>query len=63
MPHSFYRQAKGAARGTPQNLVLVDRQDLALVMQGAVSLSDALDYKIATASQEGVWWAPLATRR
>ncbi len=52
----------GTARGTRQNLVLVDGQDLALIVQGTVSLTDALDYKIAAASQEGVWWAPLAAR-
>lgn len=52
----------GTARGTRQNLVLVNGEDLALVLQGAVGLTDALDYKVRAASQEGVWWAPLAAR-
>ncbi len=49
----------GVARGTRNNLLLVDGRDLALILQGQVSLSDALDYKIRRASQEGVWFASL----
>ena len=52
----------GTARGTRNNLLLVDGQDVALVCQGHLSLQDALDYKIQAASQEGRWWAPLAAR-
>lgn len=52
----------GAARGTRNNLLLVDGQDLALIAQGQTSLTDALDYKIQAASQEGEWWVPLAGR-
>ncbi len=52
----------GAARGTRNNLLLIDGQDLALIMQGGVSLPDALDYKIQAASHEGKWWAPLSER-
>jgi hypothetical protein len=52
----------GMARGARNNLLLVDGQDLALVVQGQVALPDALDYKIQAASQEGRWWAPLAAR-
>lgn len=50
----------GAARGTRNNLILVSGQDLSLIVEGHRSLLDALDYKIGKASQEGVWWAPLA---
>ncbi len=53
----------GAARGTRNNLLLVDGQDLALIAQGHMSLPDALDHKIQAASQEGRWWASLAARR
>lgn len=52
----------GMARGTRNNLLLIDGQDIALVCQGHLSLQDALDYKIQAASQEGRWWAPLASR-
>jgi len=49
----------GMARGTRNNLLLVDGADLALVVAGQIPLLDALDHKIAAASQEGRWWAPL----
>lgn len=52
----------GIARGSGNNLLLVDGQDLAVIVQVRVSLPDALDYKIQAASQEGRWWAPLAAR-
>jgi hypothetical protein len=52
----------GAARGTRNNLLLVNGQDLALIAQGHLSLPDALDHKIQAASQEGRWWAALAAR-
>lgn len=50
------------ARGTRNNLLLIDGQDIALVCQGHLSLQDALDYKFQAASQEGRWWTPLAGR-
>ena len=49
----------GMARGTRNNLLLVDGTDLALIVAGQVPLFDALDHKITAASQEGRWWAPL----
>jgi hypothetical protein len=52
----------GVARGSRNNLLLIDGQDLALMIDGTVPLDEALDYKITRASQEGVWWAPLALR-
>lgn len=51
-----------AARGSRNNLLLVDGQDLTLILEGSISLLDALDYKIQAASQEGRWWAPVAFR-
>ena len=51
-----------AARGSRNNLLLVDGQDLTLILEGNISLLDALDYKIQAASQEGRWWAPGSTR-
>lgn len=45
----------GAARGGRNNLLLVDGQDVALIVQGNIGLKDALDYKIQAASQEGRW--------
>lgn len=51
-----------AARGARNNLLLVDGQDLALIVQRNVALPDALDYKIHAASQRGRWWAPLTAR-
>jgi len=52
----------GMARGTRNNLLLVDGTDLALIVAGQIPLLDALDHKIASASQEGRWWAPLGGR-
>lgn len=52
----------GMARGTRNNLLLIDGADLALIVAGQVPLLDALDHKIAAASQEGRWWAPLVGR-
>lgn len=51
-----------AARGSRNNLLLVDGQDVTLILEGHISLPDALDYKIQAASQAGRWWAPLSTR-
>ena len=50
----------GVARGTSNNLILVDGYDVSIICDEMISLPDALDYKINKASQEGLWWAPLA---
>ncbi len=42
------------------NLILLDGADLALILEGRVSLIDALDLKIGMAAQEGVIFCPLA---
>jgi len=42
--------------------VLVAGEDLILVLEGQVSLQDALLYKIRRAAQEGVMFAPLRER-
>lgn len=42
------------------NLILVDGYDLALVLDGRVSLIDALQAKIDKAAQEGILYFPLA---
>lgn len=60
--HDVVDHFAGIARGSGNNLLLVDGQDLAMIVQGRVSLPDALDHKIRAASQEGRWWAPLAAR-
>lgn len=47
-------------RGMSSNIVLMDGQDLALVLEGHVSLTDALDRKVQKAAQEGIIFLPLA---
>lgn len=49
-------------RGTTSNIVLFDGQDLALVLEGHVSLTDALTLKIEKAAQEGMIFLPLGQR-
>lgn len=49
-------------RGISSNIVLMDGQDLALILEGHVSLTDALDLKIQKAAQEGIISFPLAQR-
>lgn len=49
-------------RGVTSNIVLVDGQDLVLILEGHVSLGDALDLKIQKAAQEGIIFFPLAQR-
>lgn len=49
-------------RRAPANVVLVAGEDLILVLEGQVSLQDALLYKIRRAAQEGVMFAPLRER-
>ncbi len=43
----------------PANLILVDGYDLNLILEGRVSLTDALQRKIDKAAQEGVVYFPL----
>lgn len=49
-------------QGTTSNIVLIDGQDLVLILEGHMSLSDALDLKIQKAAQEGIIYFPLAQR-
>jgi hypothetical protein len=49
-------------RGISSNIVLMDGQDLALILEGQVSLIDALELKIQKAAQEGIVFYPLARR-
>jgi hypothetical protein len=41
-------------RGVSSNIVLFDSSDLTLILEGHISLIDALDLKIQKASQEGI---------
>ena len=49
-------------RGTSSSIVLMDGADLALVLEGQVSLPDALDMKVQKAAQEGIVFLPLRER-
>jgi hypothetical protein len=49
-------------RGTRSNIVLMNGEDLALILEGHVSLTDALKYKIEKAAQEGLIYMPLRER-
>jgi hypothetical protein len=49
-------------RGVSSNIVLMDGQDLALILEGHVSLTDSLDLKIQKAAQEGIIFFPLSQR-
>jgi hypothetical protein len=49
-------------RGVSSNIVLMDGQDLTLILEGHVSLTDALDLKIQKAAQEGIIFFPLSQR-
>lgn len=44
----------------PANLILIDGYDLALILEGRVSLTDALQAKVDKAAQEGVVYFSLA---
>jgi len=46
-------------RGLSSNIVLMDGADLSLVLEGHISLIDALDMKIQKAAQEGIIYFPL----
>lgn len=43
----------------PANLILMDGEDLALILEGQVSLVDALQAKVDKAAQEGIVFFPL----
>jgi hypothetical protein len=49
-------------RGVTSNIVLMDGSDLTLILEGQVSLADALDMKIQKAAQEGIIYFPLRER-
>jgi len=49
-------------RGVTSSIILVDGSDLTLILEGHVSLIDALDLKIQKAAQEGITFFPLAQR-
>jgi hypothetical protein len=49
-------------KGLSSNIVLMDGADLSLILEGHVSLWDALDMKIQKAAQEGIIYFPLAER-
>lgn len=49
-------------RGTTSNIVLIDGQDLVLILEGHISLTDALDLKVQKAAQEGIIYYPLGQR-
>jgi hypothetical protein len=49
-------------RGVSSNIILMDGADLTLILEGRVSLNDALDLKIQKAAQEGIVFFPLAQR-
>jgi hypothetical protein len=49
-------------RRAPTNVVLVAGEDLILILEGQVSLRDALLFKIRRAAQEGIMFAPLRER-
>lgn len=47
------------ARGSRNNIVLFNGQDIALIFEGNIGLIDALIAKIDAAEQEGRMWRPL----
>lgn len=47
------------ARGSRNNLVLVDGYDLTAILEGRISVADALIEKIDAAEQRGIYWHPL----
>ncbi len=49
-------------RGVSSNMILMDGSDIGLILEGHVSLVDALDLKIEKAAQEGIIYFPLAQR-
>ena len=51
-----------ATQGSSSNILLVDGEDLTLILEGHVSLTDALDLKVQKAAQEGILFFPLRDR-
>ena len=49
-------------RGVSSNIILMDGPDLSLILEGHVSLVDALEMKIEKAAQEGIIYFPLGER-
>jgi hypothetical protein len=49
-------------RGISSNLILMDGSDINLILEGQISLVDALEMKIEKAAQEGIIYFPLAQR-
>ena len=49
-------------RGVSSNIILFDGSDLSLILEGHISLVDALDIKIQKAAQEGIIYFPLRDR-
>ncbi|MGQ0719900.1 MAG: hypothetical protein ACT4NP_21775 [Pseudonocardiales bacterium] len=47
------------ARGTRNNLILMDQKDLIIIFEGRLALKDALTAKIDAAEQQGEPWHPL----
>jgi len=51
-----------ATQGITSNILLIDGEDLTLILEGHVTLTDALDLKIQKAAQEGILFFPLRDR-
>ncbi|MDQ3914093.1 MAG: hypothetical protein M3323_02005 [Actinomycetota bacterium] len=49
-------------RGVSSSIVLFDGQDVTLILEGHVSLPDALAIKVEKAAQEGLIYFPLSQR-
>ncbi len=49
-------------RGITSNIILMDGVDLMLILEGRISLIDALDLKTQKAAQEGIIYFPLSQR-
>jgi hypothetical protein len=49
-------------RSQPNNIIYVDGSDLFLILDGRITLTDALDHKIEMATARGEPYAPLADR-
>jgi hypothetical protein len=51
-----------ATQGNSSSLLLIDGEDLTLILEGHVTLTDALELKIQKAAQEGILFFPLRDR-
>lgn len=49
-------------KGISASIVLMDGSDLTLILEGHISLVDALDYKTQKAAQEGIIYFPIVSR-